>query len=147
MDARQKIDMPPLPARCHVVGGHYPDHTDIVDGYSAEQLREFARVYGVNIIATHAAELAAREAEIARLSERTEIMHAERAHLRATQDRLLAILTGIHVLLNPRDVRHEGKTYHFVNPAANEMLDELSARIRAIPDQIEAALTKQPPKD
>lgn len=68
MDATRKIEeFPPLP-RCHVVGGHYPNHTDTIAGYSVEQLREYARV--------HAAQtLASKEAEIARLQAESELRH------------------------------------------------------------------------
>ena len=120
MDARQKIDMPPLPARCHVVGGHYPDHTDIVDGYSAEQLREFARVYGVNIIATHTAELAAREAEIAGLREAGEKL------VYATNYR-------------------QGVMASF--QASGDKVDFANGKYWQAFDEFRAALTKQPPKD
>lgn len=73
-----------------------------------------------------------------------EMLKLERRHLRSTQDRLLKILTGIHRLINPPPLSVDGKTLKFENPLASEMLDTLSNRIRAIPEELDAALKAGP---
>lgn len=67
-------------------------------------------------------------------------LKARVAELQARNSKLVQILAGIHELLNPPPVEHEGKTYRFVNPDANDVLDELSNRIRAIPDSIDTSM-------
>lgn len=68
-----------------------------------------------------------------------DIYAAERDHARACYDRTVRILTGIHALLYPpRFTDHDGRTWQFKSPLAEEQMQELSDRIRALPDEIEA---------
>ena len=77
-----------------------------------------------------------------------EIYAAERDHARACYDRTIRILTGIHALLYPpRFTDNDGRTWQFKSPIAEEKMQELSDRIRALPDEIAAAdeAMKTPP--
>jgi len=68
-----------------------------------------------------------------------EIYAAERDHARACYERTVRILTGIHALLYPpRFTDHDGRTWQFKSPIAEEQMQELSDRIRALPDAIDA---------
>ncbi|WP_088158132.1 hypothetical protein [Achromobacter xylosoxidans] len=77
---------------------------------------------------------------------RTEMYRLERDHERAKNERLIAILVGIHGLTLPAPIQVDGKTYVFTPPEAVEILRGLSDRIRAIPDEIAAALAAQVPQ-
>lgn len=67
------------------------------------------------------------------------VLASERDHARARYDRAARILTGIHALLNPPIVTDsDGKKFVFRSPLAHEQIQELSDRIRAIPDEIAA---------
>lgn len=47
------------------------------------------------------------------------------------------LLTGIHALLYPpRFTDHDGRTWQFKSPLVEEQMQELSDRIRALPDEI-----------
>lgn len=47
------------------------------------------------------------------------------------------LLAGIHALLYPpRLAGHDGRTWQFKSPLAEEQMQELSDRIRALPDEI-----------
>ena len=77
-----------------------------------------------------------------------EIYAIERDQARASYDRTVRILTGIHALLYPpRFTDHDGRTWQFKSPIAEAQMQELSDRIRAIPDEIAAAdeAMKTPP--
>lgn len=66
----------------------------------------------------------------------------ERDHARACLDNGVKILTGIHFLLYPKPINTpDGRTMVFrpKNPDPHEVLQELSERIRAIPDDMLAA--------
>lgn len=68
-----------------------------------------------------------------------EIYAAERDHARACYERTTRVLTGIHALLYPpRFTDHDGRTWQFKPPIAEEQMQELSDRIRALPDEIAA---------
>jgi len=67
----------------------------------------------------------------------------ERDHANLKYERTARILVCIHYLLNPPPVTTENGALRFVNPNANEVLDELSRRIRAIPDDL---ATHLPPR-
>jgi hypothetical protein len=74
----------------------------------------------------------------------------ERDHARAYYERTVKILTGIHALLYPPRVRRDdGVTFEFHSPHVHEQMQALSDRIRAIPDEIEAASepTQEKPND
>ena len=81
-----------------------------------------------------------------RLERAAEIYAAERDHAKACYDRAKAcydravrLLTGIHALLYPpRFTDNDGRTWQFKSPLAVEQMQELSDRIRALPDEIEA---------
>lgn len=72
--------------------------------------------------------------------ERTiEVLRGERDHARARVDSAVRLLTGIHSLLYPAPVTTpDGRTFVFrpktLDP--HEVLQELSNRIRALPDEL-----------
>lgn len=74
--------------------------------------------------------------------DRAEMFRHQLAYERAKNERLLAILVGIHGLTLPAPIEVDGKTYVFTPPEAVEILRGLSDRIRAIPDEI-AAIAQQ----
>jgi len=76
-----------------------------------------------------------------------EIYAAERDHARARYDQTVRILTGIHALLYPpRFTDNDGRTWQFKSPLIEEQMQELSDRIRALPDEIAAIdATMKPP--
>lgn len=85
-----------------------------------------------------------RIAELERLVDQQkryiEIYAAERDHARACYDRVVRVLTGIHALLYPpRFSDNDGRTWQFKSPIAEEQMQALSDRIRALPDEIAAA--------
>lgn len=84
------------------------------------------------------------EAEAAGLREWLEVEMIKRNHAIAVKDRIFSVLMGIHQLLDPPIIESNGKSYKFVNPIAAEVLHELSNRIRAIPQAIDAALKDTP---
>lgn len=73
---------------------------------------------------------------------RAQMFRHQLAHERAKNERLIAILVGIHNLTLPAPIEVDGKTYVFTPPEAVEILRGLSERIRAIPDEI-AAIAQQ----
>lgn len=74
-----------------------------------------------------------------RLRDENARLLAERDHARLRYDRAVRILTGIHALLYPpRFTDHDGRTWQFKSPLAEEQMQELSDRIRALPDEIAA---------
>ena len=77
--------------------------------------------------------------EIEKLRREAEIAGLERNHAKACYERTVRILTGIHALLYPpRFTDNDGRTWQFKSPLAEEQMQELSDRIRALPDEIEA---------
>ena len=77
-----------------------------------------------------------------------EVLTAERDMARAHRDRLADILTRIYACLAPPDVTVDGRVWSYVGPDMPEMLRMLSERIRAIPDELAAAVpgSDVPPK-
>ncbi len=68
-----------------------------------------------------------------------EVIRAERDHARACLDNAVKMLTGIHSLLYPAPITmDDGRTMVFrpKDPDPHEVLQELSDRIRALPDAI-----------
>lgn len=89
--------------------------------------------------------MAARELTSEQWAQRLEVAHWERDRARAQSQAIVEILSGIHALLDPAPVQTpDGRTLRFVNPMAAEVLHELSARIRAVPEQIAAARAGAP---
>ncbi len=69
-----------------------------------------------------------------------EVLRGERDQARARVDYAVKLLTGVHALLYPKPVTTaDGRTMVFrpTNPDPHEVLQELSDRIRALPDQLE----------
>lgn len=78
-----------------------------------------------------------REAQAAGI----ERLRAERDNARARFELAAKLLTGIHALLYPPPTTlPDGRTFVFrpENPGPHEVLQELSDRIRALPDEIAA---------
>lgn len=68
-----------------------------------------------------------------------EIYTAERNHAKECYDKAIRVLTGIHALLYPpRTTDNDGRTWAFHSPMVHEQMQELSDRIRALPDEIAA---------
>jgi len=68
-----------------------------------------------------------------------EVLRAERNHARAQRDNTIRLLLSIHMLLYPAQVNMaDGNTMVFrpKNPDPHEVLQELSDRIRAIPNDM-----------
>lgn len=69
-----------------------------------------------------------------------EVLRGERDQARARVDYAVKLLTGVHALLYPAPVTTaDGRTMVFrpTNPDPHEVLQELSDRIRALPDEME----------
>ena len=81
-----------------------------------------------------------------RADRQIEVLRGERDHSRAQMNHAVKMLFGIHALLYPAPVQTaDGRTMVFrpKDPDPHEILQELSDRIRALPDEIErAGLTK-----
>ena len=76
---------------------------------------------------------------VLKLVRAVEVHGAERDHAKACYERAVRILTGIHALLYPpRFTDNDGRTWQFKSPLAEEQMQELSDRIRALPDEIAA---------
>lgn len=87
--------------------------------------------------------------EIHRLQRQVEVLHAERNHARARLDRAVKLLTGVHLLLYPAPFKlADGRTVVFrpKNPDPHEVLQELSDRIRALPDELEKLRAQSTPE-
>ena len=75
-----------------------------------------------------------------RYNKAAEIYAAERDHANQRYSSAVRLLTGIHALLYPpRFTDHDGRTWQFKSPLAEEQMQELSDRIRALPDEIARA--------
>ena len=73
------------------------------------------------------------------LQRQCEGLRAERDHARARVDTAVKLLTGIHSLLYPAPIKTaDGRTMVFrpKSPNPHEVLQELSDRIRALPDEL-----------
>jgi hypothetical protein len=80
-----------------------------------------------------------------RLERECEVRYHEREQARARNDRAVKILSGIFALLHPPEMASgDGRVFRFVAPNANELLQELANRIRAIPDELDAAGIERP---
>ena len=73
------------------------------------------------------------------VNETEQLLRAERDHARACLDNAVKLLTGIHALLYPAPVTAgDGRTMVFrpKDPDPHEVLQALSDRIRALPDEL-----------
>ncbi|MBX3603236.1 MAG: hypothetical protein KF863_21655 [Rubrivivax sp.] len=76
----------------------------------------------------------------ARLQREVEVLRAERDQARASVDRAVQLLTGIHALLYPSPLTMpDGRTLVFrpTSPDPHAVLQALSDRIRALPDELQ----------
>lgn len=74
-----------------------------------------------------------------RLNREAEVRCYEREQARARVETAVKLLTGIHALLYPAPIKTEdGRTMVFrpKDPDPHEVLQELSDRIRALPDEV-----------
>ena len=79
-----------------------------------------------------------------RYNKAAEIYAAERDHANQRYFNAVRLLTGIHALLSPpRFTDHDGRTWQFKSPFAEEQMQELSDRIRALPDEIARAALEE----
>jgi len=70
---------------------------------------------------------------------KAEVYAAERDRARDNYESAVRLLTGIHALLYPpRFTDKDGRTWKFKSPLVEEQMQELSDRIRALPDDIAA---------
>ena len=77
--------------------------------------------------------------QLARAWLEREALRHERDYARARMESAVKLLAGIHALLYPRPVKTaDGKTMVFrpTSPDPHEILQELSDRIRALPDKL-----------
>lgn len=77
--------------------------------------------------------------QLARAWLEREALRHERDHARARMESAVKLLAGIHALLYPPPVKTaDGKTMVFrpTSPDPHEILQELSDRIRALPDKL-----------
>ena len=78
------------------------------------------------------------------LARQAKTLQAERDHARACHERTVRILTDIHALLYPpRFTDHNGRTRQFKSPLAEDQMQELSDRIRALPDEIARSVLEE----
>ena len=81
-----------------------------------------------------------QNAQIERYKKAAEIYAAERDHANQRYFNAVRLLTGIHALLYPpRFTDHDGRTWQFKSPLAEEQMQALSDCIRALPDEIARA--------
>ena len=77
--------------------------------------------------------------QIERLQRENEVLRAERDHERACRDHAVKLVTGIHSLMYPAPfTMADGRTMVFrpKDPDPHTVLQELSDRIRALPDEM-----------
>lgn len=110
-------------------GETYPVATiDCDQYYAAQDSLKLAKFYA-----------AANPGEVLRLVRAVEVYGAERDHARACYERVTRILTGIHALLYPpRYTDHDWHAWQFKSPLCEEQMQELSDRIRSLPDELAA---------
>jgi hypothetical protein len=91
----------------------------------------------------------ARYKEMARAERECEILTAELAMERARSHSLGRLLIGIHSLMYPPRVAVNGRTMSFrpADPDPHELMQALSDRIRALPDEIAAIDTARTAPD
>jgi hypothetical protein len=78
--------------------------------------------------------------ELERLRKENEILSMEKAHNERKAEYFVRLLSGIHALLYPERVtRADGMRFEFHSPYVHEQMQELSDRIRALPEQIQKA--------
>ena len=85
-------------------------------------------------------------AELRNLCQARDVARQQRDHARACYDSAVKLLTGIHALLYPAPITvPDGRTMVFRpnDPDPHAVLQELSDRIRALPDAL-AALSQPP---
>ena len=103
---------------------------------TAEKERDVLRTavrHEADCVEAAMAEIKSLRAEI----EAAEIYAAERDNAKQRYSSAVRLLTGIHALLYPpRFTDHDGRTWQFKSPLAEEQMQELSDRIRALPDEI-----------
>lgn len=78
--------------------------------------------------------------DVANAVDREIALRAENEALQAKLDRAVKILSEIHLMLCPPKTYADGKTHVFRPPNVAEYWQELSERIRAIPDALDAAM-------
>ena len=79
-----------------------------------------------------------------RYNKAAEIYAAERDHANQRYSSAVRLLTGIHALLYPpRVTDRDRRTWQFKSPLAEEQMQELSDRIRALPDEIARAALEE----
>ena len=72
-----------------------------------------------------------------RYNKAAEIYAAERDHANQRYSSAVRLLTGVHALLYPpRFTDHNGRTWQFKSPLAEEQMQALSDCIRALPDEL-----------
>jgi hypothetical protein len=77
--------------------------------------------------------------ELIAMARRCEQMEQQLRAERARNDGLIRVLSGIHAMLYPpRFAGPDGKVMEFRSPLVHEQMQELSDRIRAIPDELRA---------
>lgn len=110
-------------------GEEHPVATiDCAQYFQAQDSIKLARFYA-----------AANPDTVLKLVRAVEVCSNERDRARARYDHAVRILTGIHALLYPpRFTDHDGRTWQFKSPLAEEQMQELSDRIRALPDDLAA---------
>ena len=85
-----------------------------------------------------------QNAQMERCKKAAEIYAAERDHANQRYSSAVRLLTGIHALLYPpRFTDHDGRTWQFKSPLAEEQMQELSDLIRALPDEIARAALEE----
>jgi len=107
-----------------------------LDDYARGDEYQRATEQAASLLRTQAARIASLEAERDQL--RAEVQH----HI-ATRERLLLTLTSIHALMYPPPIKTpDGRTMVFRpnDPDPHTILQALSDRIHAIPDQIDRAI-------
>lgn len=84
--------------------------------------------------------------ELAALRRGAEVHRQRAEHAEACYQRAARVLTHIHALLHPPVVTTpDGRTFSFKSPMLDQQIQELSDRIRAIPDEL-AALAQEKAK-
>ena len=92
------------------------------------ELRPAVEVAGLNAISMQ---------EVLELLDRLEAAEKERDNANQRYSSAVRLLAGIHALLYPpRLAGHDGRAWQFKSPLAEEQMQELSDRIRALPDEI-----------
>ena len=101
---------------------------------------------GVDMQEYAAAVSAAKDAEIERLRAEVAVLKAENAHARDCLNSATTLLTGIHSLMYPPEITTaDGRVMVFrpksIDP--HEILQGLSDRIRALPDELAALAARK----